>query len=215
MLTERSRSGCGLVRACHRRAAQLRRRLRRRRIRRRGPVDHAAEAAQAGLRDPPQHQIVGRGPGVASGLAGRFLAGKAQCALLVAVIDVPDPGDRGAAAADLGGEIAAHPVGGLRLRGTRSTGCEASIRCPARRPSGRTPAAAGRRSIRRRPWPPLAGHREGAAGGAAAGAAAKAARHRQQHMRQMPHGMQSGQPGTGLRRCPSSPRAISLKCINV
>src|ERR1700689_223279 len=84
-----------LVRACHRRAAQLRRGLQRRDIRRCGPVDHAAEAAQSSLRDPPQYQIVGGGPGVASGLAGRFLAGKTQRALLVAVIDVPDPRDGG------------------------------------------------------------------------------------------------------------------------
>ena len=150
---ERSRTGCWLVRACHRRAAQLRRRLQRRRIRRRGPVDHAAEAAQSGLCDPPQHQIVGRGPGVASGLAGRFLAGKAQCALLVAVVDVPDPRDRGAAAADLRRRDSFARDRRPRIRGTRSTGCEASIRCPARRPSGRTPAAAGRRSIRTPPWP--------------------------------------------------------------
>jgi hypothetical protein len=69
------------------------------------------------LRDLPQHQVVGRGPGVAPGLSGRFLAAEPQRALLVVVIDVPNPGDRGAAAADLGGEIAAHAVAGRAFAG--------------------------------------------------------------------------------------------------
>src|ERR1700685_4144707 len=84
----------------------------RRRLGWRGSVDEAGKAAQSGLGDLPQHQIVGRSPGVAAGLAGGFLAGQAQRALLVAIIDVPDPGDHGAAAVDLGGEIASYTVGG-------------------------------------------------------------------------------------------------------
>jgi hypothetical protein len=112
---ERPRGGCRPFGARNRRAAQLRRGRQRRSIRRCRPVDRGAEAAQSGLRDPPQHQIVGGSPGVASGLAGRFLAGQAQRALLVAVIDVPDPRDGGAAAADLGGELASHPIGSLRF----------------------------------------------------------------------------------------------------
>src|SRR6185437_4664734 len=58
----------------------------------------------------PQHQVVGAAPGIAPGPAGRLLAAEAQRALLVAVVDVPDPCDGGAAAADLGGEIASHAV---------------------------------------------------------------------------------------------------------
>ena len=64
------------------------------------------------MRDFAQHQVVGGGPGVAPGLAGRLLAGQPQRALLVAVIDVPDPGDHGFAAHDLRREIAAHAIGG-------------------------------------------------------------------------------------------------------
>src|SRR5258705_7349795 len=95
---ECARDGRGPLRACHRRVALARRR--RRRIRRRS-IDHGAEAAQSGLRDFPQHQIVGGGPGIPSGLDGPFFAAQAERPLLVAVIDVPDPGDHGASAADL------------------------------------------------------------------------------------------------------------------
>ena len=70
-------------------------------------VDHGGEPAQAGLRDFPQHQVVGGGPGVAPGLAARLLAGQPQRPLLIGVIDVPDPGDHGLAAHDLRREIAA------------------------------------------------------------------------------------------------------------
>src|SRR5258708_5771404 len=110
---ELTRGGRGPFRACDRRAAPARgedRSIRR-------PIDHGAEAAQPGLRDFPQHQIVGGRPGVASGLAGRFLAAEAQRTLLVAVVDVPDPCDHGAAAADLGGEIASHAVRGRAFAG--------------------------------------------------------------------------------------------------
>src|SRR3954454_22861495 len=86
-----------------------------RRIRR--SIDHAGEAGEAGLRNLPQDEVVGCCPGVASGLAGRFFAGKPQCALLVVVVDVPDPGDRGLAAHHLRREIAAHAVGSSALAG--------------------------------------------------------------------------------------------------
>src|SRR5579871_212331 len=66
-----------------------RRRLRR--IGRRRAVDHAGKAAEAGLRDLSQHQVVSGGPGVAAGLAGGLLAGQPQRALLVLVVDIPDP----------------------------------------------------------------------------------------------------------------------------
>src|SRR6267154_925137 len=66
--TERTLGGCGRLHARDRRTAQTGRG--RWRIRR--AVDHGAEAAQAGLRNFTEHEIVGRGPGVASGLAGRF-----------------------------------------------------------------------------------------------------------------------------------------------
>src|SRR5450830_212432 len=88
---EFARCGCRRFRTRHRGAAFARRGGRWRRIRGSGAVDHGAEAAQSGLRYPPQQHIVGRGPRVAAGLAGRFLAAEAQRALLVAVIDVPDP----------------------------------------------------------------------------------------------------------------------------
>ena len=49
---------------------------------------------------------------IAAGLAADFLAGQAQRALLVAVIDVPHPGDHGLAADHLRREIGAHAIGG-------------------------------------------------------------------------------------------------------
>src|SRR5260370_1116191 len=58
----------------------------------------------------PQNQVGGGGAGVASGLAGGFLAGQPQRALLVIVINVPDPGDHGFAANDLRRKIAAYAV---------------------------------------------------------------------------------------------------------
>src|SRR5579863_292344 len=111
-----SRSRRGLIGARDRRSA-FGRRGRRGRIRRSRPVDEAAQPAQSGLRDFPQNQVVGGGPGVAPGLARGLLAGKAQRALLVLVIDVPDPGDDGAAAVHLGCEITAHPVRSGALAG--------------------------------------------------------------------------------------------------
>src|SRR5437764_7485286 len=65
----------GRFRACHGRAAPAGRGGGRRPVGR-GAVDHAAEPAQARLRDFPQHHVVGRGPGVAPGLARGFLAGE-------------------------------------------------------------------------------------------------------------------------------------------
>src|SRR6266446_4875964 len=112
---EFTRNGCKPVRACHRGAAPARCGGRRH-VRRRS-IDHGAKPAQSGLRDLPQHQVVGGGPGVASGLAGRFLAAEPQGTLLVAVVDIPDPCDHGAAAADLGGEIASHAVRGRAFAG--------------------------------------------------------------------------------------------------
>src|SRR5260221_5809100 len=79
---ECARDGRGPFRACHCRVA-LARRLRRR-LRRRS-IDHGAEAAQSGLRDFPQHQIVGGGPGIPSVLDGRVFAAEAERPLLVAV----------------------------------------------------------------------------------------------------------------------------------
>src|SRR5882724_10021271 len=78
-------------------------------------VDHVGEAAQACLRDLAQHEIIGGGPGIAAGFAGGLFAGEAQRALLVAVIDVPHPGDHGLATHDLRGEIGAHAVAGRAL----------------------------------------------------------------------------------------------------
>src|SRR6267378_1252539 len=63
--------GCGLVRARNGGAAAARGR---RGGRVRGAVDHVAQPAETGLRDFPQQQVVGRRPGIASGLAGRLLA---------------------------------------------------------------------------------------------------------------------------------------------
>src|ERR1700759_3466777 len=80
-------------------------------------IDHAGQTAQSGLRDLAQYQVVRCRPGVTAAFAGRFLAGKAKGALLVLVVDVPDPGDGGASVVDLGGEIAFHPVGGGALPG--------------------------------------------------------------------------------------------------
>ena len=66
--------------------------------------------------------VVGGGPGVDSasrrrGLAGRLLAGDAQRPALVAVVDVPDPGERGLVAIDQRRDVAADPVGrGARAR---------------------------------------------------------------------------------------------------
>src|SRR5262249_34332052 len=45
-------------------------------------VDHAGEAAQAGLGDSPQHHVIGGGPGIAAGFSGGLLAVQAQRALL-------------------------------------------------------------------------------------------------------------------------------------
>src|SRR5438874_4739973 len=94
-VTERADAECAgiggrLSGACHCGAAFARRRRRRWSIGHH-PVDHAAEAAQAGLGDFPQHQIVGGHPRIAPGLAGRLLAAEPQRALLVGVVDVPDP----------------------------------------------------------------------------------------------------------------------------
>src|SRR5205823_6223622 len=76
----------------------------------RSSVNHTGQTAEASLRNFPQYEVVGRRPGVASGLAGRFFAGKPQCTLLVVVVDVPDPGDHGLAAHHLRRQIAAHAV---------------------------------------------------------------------------------------------------------
>src|SRR5579863_1462136 len=83
-----SGSQCGLIGARNRRSASGRRGRRLGRIRRCRSVDHVGQSAQSGLRDFPQDQIVGGGPGVAPGLACRFLAGKAERALLVLVVDI-------------------------------------------------------------------------------------------------------------------------------
>src|SRR4029453_9266754 len=87
-VAKRGDTGCilgrsGRVRTRHRGAVAAVRGGSRRCIR--GSVDHARKAAEAGLRDFSQHEVVGRGPGVAPGLAGRFFAGKPQRALLVVV----------------------------------------------------------------------------------------------------------------------------------
>src|SRR3954465_13646562 len=105
-------SGNDPIRTRHRGAAAGRGRSHIRRS-----IDHAGEAGEAGRRNLPQDEVVGCCPGVASGLAGRFFAGKPQCALLVVVVDVPDPGDRGLAAHHLRREIAAHAVGSSALAG--------------------------------------------------------------------------------------------------
>src|SRR5436190_2510778 len=73
-------------------------------------IDHARQPAEAGLRDLAQHQVVGGRPGVTPGFAGGLFAGQAQRALLAAVIDVPHPGDHGAAAHHLRRQIAAHGI---------------------------------------------------------------------------------------------------------
>src|ERR1700759_3333582 len=79
---------------------------------RRRTVDHAGQAAEACLRDLAQHEVVGRAPGIAAGLAADLLAREAQRALLVAVIDVPHPGDHGLAADHLRRKIGTHAIGG-------------------------------------------------------------------------------------------------------
>ena len=75
-----------------------------------GPI--RLEVLQTGEHLLTLPEVNGGSRTLAFSLAGRFLATEAQRALLVAVIDVPDPSDRGAAAADLGGKIASHPVRG-------------------------------------------------------------------------------------------------------
>ena len=99
-------------------------------------------------------------------------------------------------------------------RGRRWTGCEAWIRCRARRPCGRTPAAAARRSIRRRPWRSGAGarrHRVGIGGPApppAQPASAVAAASSMAASRASPRGAR-------WMTLPSLRAAISLKSIKV
>ena len=56
---KRPRDRYRLVRTCHRRAAQLRCGLQWCDIRRCRAVDHGGEAAEAGLRNFPQYQVVG------------------------------------------------------------------------------------------------------------------------------------------------------------
>ncbi len=60
-----------------------------------GSGDHSAQSAKARLRDLPHHLVVGCIPGILAGFAGGLLAAQAQGALLVAIIDVPDPRDGG------------------------------------------------------------------------------------------------------------------------
>src|SRR5437764_7676858 len=107
--TESARCGRALIHACHRGTA-LARRSGRWRIRSSAPVDHRAEAAQSGLGDLSQQEVVGRSPGIAADLASVLLTAEPNRSLLVAVIDVPYPRDHGAATIDLGREIASHPV---------------------------------------------------------------------------------------------------------
>ena len=54
--------------------------------------------------------LVGDAPWVAAGAAAGFLAGDAQRAQLVVVVDVPHPGDMRAPADDLRRQIAAHAI---------------------------------------------------------------------------------------------------------
>ncbi len=80
-------------------------------------VRKAASLSMLPCGDPPQHGVVGGRPGVAVAALDGLRAGDAQGAPLLAVEDVPDPGDGGLRICDLGGEIAAHPIGrGLLAR---------------------------------------------------------------------------------------------------
>ena len=64
--------------------------------------------------DPVEHLVVGGAPATLA-VAGRFLAAEACHALLVAVIDVPDPYDHGLLATDLRGRVALHTVLGRTI----------------------------------------------------------------------------------------------------
>ena len=75
-----------------------------------GRGEEGGEAVHAGAGDATQHLIVGDRPGPVSGGAGGLLAGDAQGAALVGVVDVPHPGDGRALALRLGGDVAAHAV---------------------------------------------------------------------------------------------------------
>ena len=65
-------------------------------------------------------------------LPAGFFAGKPQRALLVVVVDVPDPGDHGLCRAPPAPRDSCARDRKRRPRGRRSTGCAASIRCRAR-----------------------------------------------------------------------------------
>src|SRR4051794_8550050 len=156
-----------------------------RRLRR--AVDHVGKSAESGLGNLPQHEVVGSGPRIPAAFGRcRFLAGKTQRPLLVGVVDVPDPGDHGLAAHDLGGEVAAHAIGSRPLAGNHRQAAQLGF--------GVEHADHAVEHLRRwavdrferdcRPGAGARRHRIGVRGTTATGTAAKRGRSRQQHDRQ-------------------------------
>src|SRR5437868_12764571 len=158
-------------------------------------LDHGGQPAQPGLRDFSQHEVISRSPGVtqsvAAALAGRFLPGKPQGALLIAVVDVPDPCDYGFAANGLRREIAADAVRGRVF--ARDDGEAAQFGFAVEH--AHHPLEHRRRRtvdrFERDGGAVAAGHRERAARSTVAGAATERASRRQQ---ERGHGCAKGRP---------------------
>src|SRR5262249_47400323 len=66
----------------------------------------------AGARNPPQHRLVGRVPGVGASPSARLLVGDAQHPMLVGVVHVPNPADVGTPTLDMGRHVSADAVAG-------------------------------------------------------------------------------------------------------
>ena len=111
----------------------------------------AGELRQAFPGDAAQCLVVGGGPAaLASGC--RLLAGNAQRALLVRVVDIPDPGNDGSLTAQLGGRVAARPDIARELRALRPRAGGISPPRKAIGPVCGIDPPAARRSIQTRSW---------------------------------------------------------------